>query len=85
MIESAKPVPAGSTRATCRLFHDGRIEITAGKETVRGRLRGGLLASHPIDGLDVGRDDGGAVGRYEVPGAFGGEIEKVEVKIVITR
>ena len=85
VIESAKPVPAGSTRATCRLFHDGRIEITAGKETVRGRLRGGLLASHPIDGLDVGRDDGGAVGRYEVPGAFGGEIEKVEVKIGITR
>jgi hypothetical protein len=35
----------------------------------------------PADGLQVGRDEGGAVGDWRPPFAFGGEIEEVTVKL----
>ena len=42
---------------------------------------GGPLVSQPIDGLQVGRDEKGAVGSYSVPFAFPGTIERVEITV----
>jgi len=51
-----------------------------GKMVASGQADG-ALASMPGDGLQVGRDKGGAVGDYRSPFAFKGTIEKAKVEL----
>lgn len=43
------------------------------------------IASMPVDGLQVGADEGGAVGPYEAPNRFDGTIESVTIGLDATR
>ena len=39
------------------------------------------IEGHPIDALMVGKDEGGLVGDYSEPNAFGGKVELVEISL----
>ena len=41
----------------------------------------GPLVEIPVDGLEVGRDEKGAVGPYETPNAYGGKIQSVRIEV----
>ena len=48
---------------------------------VGGGKLSSLVKSMPVDGLQVGRDEGGTVGDYEDSFAFDGKIKQVKIKI----
>jgi len=39
------------------------------------------IASHPVDGLQIGRDEGGKVVELEYPSEFLGVIESVSIEL----
>jgi arylsulfatase A-like enzyme len=64
-----------------RLTRDGEVTLTAdGKTVATGSLAGSMM-QQPIDGLQVGSDTGGAVGDYEQPFPFNGEIGNVTIEL----
>jgi arylsulfatase A-like enzyme len=64
-----------------QLARDAEAVLTVdGNEVARGRLAG-LVDDLPGDGLQVGRDLGAAVGDYEPPFAFEGEVSAVIVEL----
>ena len=64
-----------------RLTRDGEVTLTAdGKTVATGSLAGSMM-QQPIDGLQVGSDKGGAVGDYEQPFPFNGEIGNVTIEL----
>jgi arylsulfatase len=75
-----KSIEDGATMAAS-LEPSGQVTLSLnGEELARGKVPG-PLAQMPIDGLQVGRDLEGAVGPYEAPFPFQGEIERVTVVI----
>jgi len=59
----------------------GMVELFAGKRKIGNGKVSSLVKEMPIDGLQVGRDEGGTVGEYNDVFAFDGKIEKVRIKI----
>ena len=59
----------------------GMVELFAGKRKIGNGKVSSLVNEMPIDGLQVGRDEGGTVGEYNDVFAFDGKIEKVRIKI----
>ena len=57
------------------------MELYAGKRKLGGGKLSSLVKEMPVDGLQVGRDEGGTVGDYQDEFAFDGEIKKVKIKI----
>ena len=57
------------------------VELFAGKRKIGNGKVSSLVNEMPIDGLQVGRDEGGTVGEYNDVFAFDGKIEKVRIKI----
>jgi hypothetical protein len=39
------------------------------------------ITAQPADGLDVGSDEGGAVGPYKAPNKFNGTIESITIEL----
>ncbi len=77
-----KPLPFGRIMLTARLqvgADSKSLLAVAGKQSVTTNLK--PISSHPIDGLQVGRDDGGLVGIYGAANKFDGEIGKVTIQI----
>jgi arylsulfatase len=70
------PVQLGAT-----LAKDGTITLTVDGKTAATAKAAGTLAKQPVDGLQVGQDANGAVGDYEAPFTFGGEIGTVKVRL----
>ncbi|MBN2452131.1 MAG: arylsulfatase [Lentisphaeria bacterium] len=76
------PLPPGRQNVGMALLRGGRLEISAGGQVVATAEAGGLIQSMPLDGLLVGGDDGGLVGRYGKDGnAFAGTIHEVCVEL----
>ena len=64
------------------LAPDGRLAIEVdGQPAAQPPTLGKLLARTPIDGLEVGRDDGGVVGSYPGPFAYEPTIESVTIEV----
>jgi hypothetical protein len=59
----------------------GMVELLAGKRKLGSGKMSSLVKEMPIDGLQVGRDEGGTVGDYKDAFAFDGKIRKVRIKI----
>lgn len=75
------PLAAGAHTAVLRWVRPGRVTVELdGREVARTEV-GGLLEEQPVDGLDVGRDTGGAVGRYNAPAAYGGSVERAVIEL----
>lgn len=78
----ASKEPLGDLKTVgARLAKDGTVVLSAnGDEVGRGKTPSPLVRM-PGDGLQVGRDLKGSVGRYAAPHAFDGKIDKVVIRI----
>ena len=74
-------LPAGAVRIRAMLALNGTITLHAGdRELARGKAPG-AMRTMPIDGLQVGRDAKGPVGKYKGPFQFAGKIGPVTVRL----
>lgn len=72
---------AGAHTAVARLDAGGGLTLTLDGHLVGKASGRGPIAAMPVDGLDVGSDEGGAVGPYRAPNKFGGQVETVIVEL----
>jgi arylsulfatase len=71
----------GKHQVLARLEPDGRMTLSLdGKEVANSKAEG-PLPSMPLDGLDVGADQGGLVGPYGETNEFSGTLEAVTVEL----
>ena len=63
------------------LHASGEVELYAGKRKLGRGMVSSLVKEMPQDGLQMGRDEGGRVGKYKDAFAFDGEIKKGRIKI----
>ncbi len=69
------------TSVEARLSKTGEVTLTVdGKSVATGSVAEGM-PRHPIDGLQVGSDEGGFVGEYKTPFPFTGEIGSVTIDL----
>jgi len=69
------------TRVEANLTKSGEVTLKAGDQSVAlGNVAEGM-PRHPIDGLQVGSDEGGFVGEYNTPFPFNGEIGNVTINL----
>ena len=69
------------TRVEANLTKSGEVTLKAGDQSVAlGNVAEGM-PRHPIDGLQVGSDEGGFVGEYNTPFPFNGEIGSVTINL----
>ena len=63
------------------LAKDGAITLSVGGKTVATGKSPGLVLQNPAEGLTVGRDPAGAVGRYQAPNRFAGTIRAAKLEL----
>jgi len=80
IVSSTKELADDIAEVSAVLTADGKITISAGETKLAEGTSPGSI-SMPIDGLQVGRDEGGLVGKYPPNNTFTGEIESVLVKL----
>lgn len=81
LVTSPDPIDSSAHEIKATLTKAGSITIQVdGRALTTGEATGETIRM-PIDGLQVGRDDNGAVGPYEVPFEFKGRIESLTVDI----
>ena len=81
VVSTAEKLPAGRVEAEARLAADGTVTLTVGGKQVAAGKAPGPIPKMPLDGLQVGRDENGAVGEYAAPNALEGSIEKVVIEV----
>jgi len=72
---------AGSHTAVARLDASGALSLRLDEKLVASSPGGSPVAAMPTDGLDVGSDEGGAVGPYGTPNTFNGAIDSIIVEL----
>ena len=81
LLASTVKLPAAPLKVTAVLSKNGEVVLRANETVlVTGKLPGGVV-SQPVDGLDVGRDEKGAVGDYEGPFPFQGKLGQIVVEL----
>jgi len=80
-VSTTAPV-TGSHTAVASLNDKGVLSLAldGGPAAPQKTLR--LIPNMPVDGLDVGSDEGGAVGPYAAPGKFAGKIDSVTIDLL---
>jgi arylsulfatase len=81
VISAGQQLPANTTTVAAALAADGTVTLAAGDEQIASGKTARPLDDMPIDGLEVGRDEKGAVGPYTMPYAFGGKIGQVKIHV----
>ncbi|HET6407685.1 MAG TPA: hypothetical protein VFG14_07375, partial [Chthoniobacteraceae bacterium] len=71
---------SGAHTIVAELKPDGLASLTVDGQ-VAGEAKAELLGKMPVDGLDVGSDDGGLVGEYAELNEFGGIIESLTIEL----
>ena len=80
-VTSTGPVPTGKTMVEASLAAKGKVLLKiGGKVSGKGKVPGALTAM-PADGIEVGEDLQGLVGRYEQQNAFGGDVGPVTIEL----
>lgn len=74
-------VRAGAHTAKASVRRGGELQLTLDDKRVGIARAGGLMTQTPVDGLEVGADEGKPVANYTVPNTFGGSIESVEIRL----
>ena len=72
---------AGRHTAVARVETGGKLTLTLDDKAVGACQAPGLIKAMPVDGLDVGSDQGGLVGPYSDSDQFGGTIESVRIEL----
>ena len=80
-VTSEAKLPPAPVEITVKASAKGNVTFTANQKTAGSGTMDGLLLSHPVDGLQVGRDSNGAVGNYDSPFAFDGKIGQVVIEV----
>lgn len=80
-IKADKELTEKEGKIVATLNLDGIVELFAGKRKMGSGKVSSLVKEMPIDGLQVGRDEGGTVGDYKDAFDFDGKIKKVRIKI----
>jgi len=74
-------LPNAAVKLHAELAKDGEMKLLVNGAEVASANAEGVFTRMPQDGLQVGRDDAGAVGDYTGPFPFGGEIGGVKVQL----
>ncbi len=79
-LTTTPPYTLGATGAQLRamLDADGLMTLFVDREPV-AQVEGGLIPAEPAEPLDIGADEGTAVGTYDAPSALRGEVSHVSV------
>ncbi len=80
-IKANKKLTEKEGKIVASLNPNGIVELFAGKRKLGSGKVSSLVKEMPIDGLQVGRDEGGTVGDYKDAFDFDGKIKKVRIKI----
>ncbi|HVW01121.1 MAG TPA: hypothetical protein VHB77_12300, partial [Planctomycetaceae bacterium] len=80
-VSAKEPLPAGPVEVTAELSNRGEVTLKANQQTLGSGKVDGLVVEHAVEGLQVGRDTGGAVGDYTTPFKFGGKIDRVLIEL----
>jgi len=81
VLTARQPLANEAVEITAHISTDGTVRVMAGQVVViEGKVPGPMVAM-PQDGLQVGRDISGAVGRYEAPAPFDGQIKQVVIEV----
>jgi arylsulfatase A-like enzyme len=72
---------AGPHTAVAKLAADGTVSLTVDGGPPIADKASGFIPKAPLDGLDVGSDQGGLVGPYAAENMFAGTIESVVVEV----
>lgn len=80
-LTSPEALPHGPVIVTASLIRGGTYELQINGVPVATKKARALLRVMPADGLQVGQDAAGLVGRYEAQNTFQGEIELVRVEL----
>ena len=81
VLTAKQPLADEAVEIAVQLARDGSVRVTAGAALVIEGKVPGMMVSMPQDGLQVGRDANGAVGRYEAPAVFDGQIKTVVIEV----
>ena len=80
-IVATQKTSSETAKVEAHLSKTGEVTLTAnGKSVATGNFVDGM-PRHPIDGLQVGSDEGGFVGEYKTPFPFTGEISSVTIDL----
>jgi arylsulfatase A-like enzyme len=71
---------SGPQTVIATLAADGSVSLVAGEKKATAK-RDGLIKASPLDGLDVGKDGGDAVGPYATGADFKGRIDSIEIAL----
>jgi len=80
-VTADEVLPPGPIKVSATLAKDGTVTLSAAGSQVASAKTPGPLADMPGEGLQVGRDLAGSVGKYDSTNPFAGIIEKVTVKL----
>ncbi|MBT7404590.1 MAG: arylsulfatase, partial [Opitutae bacterium] len=80
-IKANKKITEREGKIVASLNPNGIVELFAGQRKLGSGKVSSLVKEMPIDGLQVGRDEGGTVGDYKDAFDFNGKIKKVRIKI----
>ena len=78
---STPGIAAGSHTAIARLDATGALTLTLDGQPGITATEHVRITTMPVDGLDVGSDEGGAVGPYAAPNKFTGTIEFITLEL----
>ncbi len=76
----AAPLPPQPGTVAVILAKDGMVTLKAGHQTI-GTGQSTLFQRQPKDGLQVGRDENGAVGEYATPFRFSGKLGTITLDL----
>ncbi|WP_153556634.1 arylsulfatase [Roseimaritima sediminicola] len=79
-LDSSQPV-GGKHILSASIDGDRRVTLCVDNRTVAVGTVDSLLQTQPQDGLQVGRDNRGAVGPYAAPFTLQGSVESVEIRL----
>ena len=80
-IKADKELTEKEGKIIATLNPDGIVELFAGTRKLGSGKVSSLVKEMPIDGLQVGRDEGGTVGDYKDAFDFDGRIKKVRIRL----
>jgi arylsulfatase len=80
-IRGDEKLSRGSVKILGELGKGGGMTLSVNGEVAATGRSGGWITEHPAEPLSVGRDERMAVGSYEAPFPFRGEIREVRVEV----
>ncbi len=80
VVKAKAPLGSKPVTISASLSPQGRVSLAVGNEEI-GAGKAELLTRMPVDGLEVGRDERGAVGEYTAPFPFDGKISQVTLEL----